>query len=239
MDLIRIAVVEDNATEREHLLTCLKSYEAEHDESFQITTFEDGLDFVDKYSGIYQIIFLDIQMKWMDGMETAKRIREKDSDVVIIFVTNLAQHATEGYDVEAKAFLIKPVSYHVLSRQMDRLCAAMEKRDSGYLLLSNSREMQRISLGSIHYIESVGHFTDIHTSRGVIRVHSPLKSVEEKLNPARFARCNSGTIVNLEHLESIAGHEALVCGERLTISHSRKKPLMDALADYLGGRQRW
>lgn len=237
--MIRIAIVEDNATEREHLLSCIKLYESEHNENFQIATFEDGLDFIENTSAFFQIVFLDIQMKWMDGMETAKKIRKKDSDVVIIFVTNLAQHATEGYDVDAKAFLIKPVSYHVLCRQLDKLCASMEKRESGYLLLSNSREMQRINLSSIYYIESVGHFTDIHTSHSLIHIHSPLKSVEEKLNPKRFVRCNSGTIVNLEHLESITGHEALVSGERLTISHSRKKPLMDALADYLGGQQRW
>lgn len=237
--MIRIAVVEDNEQERTLLTDDLKRYEQENGQHFQITTFRDGLDLVENYSGIYQLIFLDIQMQWMDGMRTAREIRKKDADTVIIFVTNLPQFAADGYDVDARAFLIKPVSYHVLSRQLDKFCSGLEQEETEFLLLSNSREMQRISLRSIYYIETDGHFIDIHTSHTTIHVHIPLRSVEEKLDPHRFVRCNSGTIVNLEHVENIKGHDVVVAGVTLQVSRSSKKPLMDALADYLGGRKQW
>lgn len=233
--MIRIAIVEDDTQHRVRLEQYLRRYEQENNLRFQITSFQDGIDVLDDYVGQYHLIFLDIQMKMIDGLATARKIREKDSDTILIFVTSLAQHAADGYDVDAKGYLIKPVSYLTLSRNMDKVCRELERTRSKYLLLDNSREMRRINMDSIYYIENSGHYVNIYTEAGLVSAHIPLKDVEERLDAQQFFRCNSGIIVNLGYVETISQHDALIAGKRLAISRNRKKPLMDALASYIGG----
>lgn len=233
--MIRIAVVEDDEQQRERLEQYLRRYESENNVRFQITSFADGIDILDDYASQYHLIFLDIQMKMIDGLETARKIRERDDGVILYFVTNLSQHATEGYDVDAKGYLIKPISYHILARQLDKVCRELERKEERFLLLSNSREMLRIPLKNIYYIESIGHYIEIHSTTETITVHIPLRDVEEKLAARQFFRCSNGVIVNLEYVESISQHDVIVAGQRLSVSRPRKKPLMDALASYIGG----
>ena len=233
--MIRIAIVEDDPRQRTLLVQYLRRYEQENGLHFEITSFQDGLDILDDYAGQYHLVFLDIQMKMMDGLAAARKIREKDSDAILIFVTSLAQHAADGYDVDAKGYLIKPVSYLTLSRYMDKACRELDRKQGKYLLLDNSREMRRINMDSIYYIENSGHYVNIYTQTGQITVHIPLRDVEQRLDARQFFRCNNGIIVNLGHVEAISQHDALVAGERLAISRNRKKPLMDALASYIGG----
>lgn len=87
----RIAIVEDEKEHQEILANYIGRYGRERGEDFQISYYKDGIDFVDEYVSQYEIILLDIKMKFMDGMEAAKKIREKDRQVLIIFITNLAE----------------------------------------------------------------------------------------------------------------------------------------------------
>ena len=120
--MIRIAIVEDEPESREQLIRYLRRYEDENDVKFQVTEYKDGLDILDEYGGQFDLILLDIRMKFVDGMETARKIREKDRNVIIVFITNMAQYAIQGYDVEARGFILKPVRYSAfLSRS--RGCA--------------------------------------------------------------------------------------------------------------------
>ena len=116
--MIRIAIVEDEPESREQLIRYLRRYEDENDVKFQVTEYKDGLDILDEYGGQFDLILLDIRMKFVDGMETARKIREKDRNVIIVFITNMAQYAIQGYDVEARGFILKPVRYSAFSQQI-------------------------------------------------------------------------------------------------------------------------
>ena len=109
--MYKIAVVEDEKEYQESLINSLHRIEKEQGEQFMVRLFNDGMDILDEYSVDYDLLLLDIKMKYIDGMETARRIREIDKDVTIIFITSLAQYAIEGYKVQAFDFILKPVKY--------------------------------------------------------------------------------------------------------------------------------
>ena len=125
--MLKIAIVEDERECQEALIEHLRKYEKEKNEAFIVRIFNDGIDILDDYSADYDLIFLDIHMKYQDGMTTAKRIREVDADAQIVFITALAQYAIEGYKVNALDFILKPVVYEQLAMTMDKVLAVTSK----------------------------------------------------------------------------------------------------------------
>ena len=109
--MIRIAIVEDDRHDREALKKCLNRYEKENQMKFSVTEFQDGEDIVTDYTASYDLIILDIEMAFLNGMKAAEKIRELDTNVIIIFITNMPQYAIQGYKVNALDYILKPISY--------------------------------------------------------------------------------------------------------------------------------
>lgn len=109
--MIRVAIVEDEAKIREQLMGYVQRYTRQYGTAFEVKTFADGLEILEDYRPAYDLILLDIEMKHMDGMETARRIRELDPEVMLVFITNMAQYAIKGYAVGALDYVLKPVPY--------------------------------------------------------------------------------------------------------------------------------
>ena len=107
--MLRIATVEDDANDLEALRTHLSRYEKENGLKFQVTEFRDGEDIVTDYSADYDLILMDIEMAFLNGMKAAEKIRELDKDVIIIFITNMPQYAIQGYKVNALDYMLKPI----------------------------------------------------------------------------------------------------------------------------------
>ncbi|MDF2789921.1 MAG: DNA-binding response regulator, partial [Neobacillus sp.] len=99
--MIRIAIVEDEINYQEQLIEFLRRFEKDRGETIEITTYSDGDEIIENYKAQFDIILLDVQMRFMDGMSAAEEIRKSDSEVVIIFITNAAQYAIKGYAVDA------------------------------------------------------------------------------------------------------------------------------------------
>lgn len=94
--MIRVAIVEDEAAVRDQLMGYVQRYMRQYDAQIEVTMFTDGVEILEEYRPVYDIIFLDVEMQHLDGMETASRIRALDSDVLLIFITNMAQYAIKG-----------------------------------------------------------------------------------------------------------------------------------------------
>ena len=107
--MIRIALVEDEAEVRAQLQGYVQRHTRQYGTEFAVTEFADGMELLDDYRPVYDILFLDVEMKHLDGMETARRVRELDRDVIIVFITNMAQYAIGGYAVGALDYVLKPV----------------------------------------------------------------------------------------------------------------------------------
>ena len=232
--MIHVAIVEDEENYREQLENFVSRYVQEKKISIQTRSYCDGIDILDEYAGQFQIILMDIRMKHIDGMETARKIREKDKEVIIIFITNMAEYAIQGYDVEARGFILKPVRYKLFSQQMDRACRELESKKVEYLSLQLPTGMRNISLNDIDFIENREHYLHIHLKNETISFYCTIKEMEKRLEGKPFFRCNSGLIVNLAKVQSVKNNEIQVTGETLTVSRSRKKEFMEQLTEYMG-----
>ena len=105
----------------------VRRYTRQYGTEFEVTVFADGVDILEDYRAVYDIIFLDVEMKHLDGMTTAERIRQMDADVILIFITNMAQYAIRGYSVGALDYVLKPVPYFAFSQQLLKAVARLEK----------------------------------------------------------------------------------------------------------------
>lgn len=233
---MKIAIVEDQKVEQERLTSYIQSYCQEHGLSVDITCFNDGIGITSDYQKMFDVIYLDVEMEIMDGMTTAKKIRQVDRDVLIVFVTNHSQVAIQGYSVEAIDFLLKPLSHFVFEEHFKKILRKLPspEEEEAYLYIKNKASTFKIAQKDIFYIESEGHHLHIHTKEETITTSNSLKNMESLLDKKNFFRSNSGYIVNLTYVERIEGSISYVNGVPLQISRPRKKEFMTALTNYVG-----
>lgn len=231
--MIRIALVEDDRAYREELMRFLQRYEQESGEKFQIATFTDGDEIVDGYSCAYDIILMDIVMKYMNGMDAAERIRAMDNEVVIIFITNTPQYAMKGYMVDALDYVLKPITYFSFSQRIDRALSRMRKRSHKYISIAYKGGVQKLAVAQITYVEVRDHDLIFHTAEQEYLSKGTLTELEQTLERHHFFRCNKCYLVNLEHVEGVQHNDILVAGDVVQVSRAKRKALMDALNDYI------
>ena len=175
-------------------------------------------------------------MPGIDGMETAKKIRELDEETFLVFVTNMAQYAIHGYEVDAFDFVVKPVQYAPFCMKMQKLLNMMKMREKKYLTVNQANGVSRVFLQEIIYVEVCNHKLFFHTERGDVEGRGSLGQLEKDLAESTFARCNSGYIVNLRNIKSIEKDMVLMSNcDRLPVSRARKKEFLHRFAMYLGG----
>ena len=234
---MRIAVVEDDRECAETLLSHLDRYRQEQGISLQADRYSDGTAIVDAFQGQYDIALLDVQMQEMDGMTAAAELRRRDPELVIIFITNMAQYAIQGYSVGALDYLLKPVSYFALSQRLDRAVEWlnwMGRKKNSYLPVQVKGGGRKLNIASIRYIESRGHTILVHTTKEEIQIGGTMAELEGQLSDHGFSRCNKGYLVNLAHVDAVQDGCAVVGEEKLIISRGRKNSFMKQLADYIG-----
>lgn len=230
-----IAIVEDEVEEAEILRSYFTRYSKEYGTTFTVTHFGSAEAFLNRYRPVYDLVLMDICLPKTSGMDAAAELRKLDQSVPLIFVTNMAQFAVKGYEVDAFDFVVKPVSYANFVLKLHRLLGRLATRREGEVLVTLSDHMVRLSASQIKYIEISGHRMVYHTTSGEVNAYGNLKEVEASLDASIFARCNSCYLVNLNYVQAIQGHTVLVDGEELQISRPRRKAFVQALNDYLGG----
>ena len=233
--MIRVLIAEDDAGCFRQLEQFLGDYSRETGRAFHITRYDNGEDLVEHYRPEYDLLLLDVDMPFMDGMTAAGHIRKVDPEVVIVFVTNLAQYAIQGYSVNALDYILKPLNYFSFSQRLTRALRYVKKRGNDYITVAVKGGALKLEVGSIYYIERLGRQLMFHTRDGVHASSATLQQMEEALGDKGFARCNKGYLVNLAHVSGVRDGCAVVQGDKLLISRGRRGPFLDALADYVGG----
>ena len=236
-NMYKIAIVEDEASCREELLSLLKRYEREKNVQFEVVQFADGMDFLIAFRADFDLIFFDIEMSHSNGMDIAQRIREKDDTVGIIFVTRLAQFAVRGYNVSAVGFIVKPIRYDDLAFSLEKALRIADQNSAGNTISFIAEgQSYRMPISSILYVEVIKHRIVIHTDQGNYEIwHKTMNEMEKQLQPYSFARCNVSYLVNLRYVSAVNPNTVRVGKEELTVTRGRRQEFLAALSAYLGG----
>ncbi len=229
--MLRIACVDNEKEQTDTLTSYLERYGADTGIALEIFAFHGGWAFLESRK-TFDIVFLDIDMPDLDGMSTAKELRAVDDKCLIIFVTNWAQYAINGYEVRAFDFLVKPVNYNQFSMKFRNAVAAAERNRQDEIIVTESYGKRRLSIREIYYVETDKHKLVYHTNGGNIETWGAIKDVAKRLEPFGFALCNSGFLVNLQYVEKTRGYSVWVKGDELKISRNRQKQFLDALTSY-------
>lgn len=232
--MYKVAIVEDNACEREALKACLVKFGKANDLSFFTNSYGDIENFIGDYKNDYDIIFLDIELPGKNGMDGAKLIREKDSEVAIFFVTHIVHFATQGYEVNATDYVVKPIVYASFEVKMSRILQRLSSRQGKSIVMSSKETVYRFNDREIIYIEVMGHKLFFHlVDTRIVELTGSLVNMEEKLKDSGFARCKSCFLVNMKYIVSVKKKKIfLFNGEELEITRERKKDFMDAFFHY-------
>ena len=233
--MIRVGLVDDDREHTELLRAYLARYGQEADAQFQAEAFLDGLSFVEDYDGSLDIVFLDIEMPHMDGMTAARIIRERDASLAIVFITNMAQYAVHGYEVDAVDFMVKPVGYFNFARKLERVLRYLRKRTQRTILLTDEDGVVRLSASDVWYVEKDRDHLVYHTGQGVFRKRGTMKAERELFQGLPFEECTSGCLVNLERVQRIGREHVYLKSEQLPLSRRMKKDFTRSYIDYVGG----
>ena len=234
--MLNIVLLEDENDQAERLSQMLATYAGAHpDFSYTLMRYDRSVPLLTEYKCDVDILFLDIRVPDMLGIDVAKSIRKKDESVMIVFVTNLTQYAIEGYSVEAFDYILKPLKYPPFAAKLKRMLKALRSREQGYAVnLRDKENERRVSADSIVYIESSGHDLFFHVGGEVIRQWGTLSAYEEELRERGFARCHTSFLVNLKYVETIRKNEVIVGGEAIPISRPKRKSFLEQVAGYRG-----
>ncbi len=236
METYRACIVEDDENARELLTKYLGTYGAERNAKFDATVFSDPLDFLESFRGNFDFIFLDIELPHLNGMEVARRIRKEDRDTIVIFVTNMAQYAVKGYEVDALDFIVKPVQYPAFALKLDRAVERFKATRDKEIWITEGVGKRRLRTSQIKYVEVIHHNVIYHTTMGNFKTYDQLKNISNVLADFSFALCNRCFLVNLRYVTAIKEFSVTVGGEILQISRNKKKSFLNSLNEYLGGK---
>lgn len=231
--MVRIAIVEDEEAYIQEIMDYLKRYEEEYKEKLSIAVFHDGDEIAAHYNAQFDIILMDIQMGFMDGMAAAEEIREWDKEVVIIFITNMAQYVVRGYQVDALDYILKPITYFGFSQTLQKAVNKIKRQTSIYLSVPVKGGIYKMNLSSLLYVESQGHTLDYHMQDEVICARGNMADVEKELEGLGFFRINKGCIVNLKYVDVVLDNNCVLDGEVLPVARARKKQLLKELTEYI------
>lgn len=231
---MNIAICEDEELYQQMLLKQLNNYQEQCHKKLMIEWFKNGEELMEIYrysSHRFDVVFLDIKLEGVSGMEVAKKIREMDQQVELIFLTSLMEYAIEGYQVNALRYLLKPIEQGQLNELLELIAG---KRKEEVLTISTKFGQKKILLKDITYIESKQRKLYFYSNQEVDRMYGKMGELAASLAKKNFFRPHQSYLVQLEFVKELKkDHLILVDGSVIPVSKGNAKSFKAAFFDYL------
>ncbi|AUN14239.1 LytR/AlgR family response regulator transcription factor [Paraclostridium sordellii] len=232
--MIKIGICEDEKEIQDLIETYLQSILKSVNIDYEIKKYNLGEELLESNLKEIDILLLDIQMGQINGMDTARKIREVDNKMEIIFITSLIDYVQEGYEVRAYRYLLKPIEEEELKKHVLTCIKEIENKNS-YILIKNKSNKYKICLEEIKYIEVQKKNMIIHTINKDFDVIYSLEKIEKDLKLDKFVRCHKSFLVNLSYVENIKLNTAILeSGEEVPVSRYRYKEVKERFLKFLG-----
>lgn len=220
----KIAICDDEPKQIEYLSAIVLTWAKKQSHLVEMRTYASAMAFLFDYSQEkdFDILLLDIEMPEMSGVELAKVVRRENHAVQIVFVTGYYEYFSDGFDVSALHYLIKPVDERKLLSVLERAASNLDYRQRG-VLLSSSDGAVKVSLADIHYVESQNVYVVVHTATEVYRLRTSLTNFSRELDET-FLKVHRSYIVNLKYIKKI-------CRTDITMQNGDLVPIRRGMYD--------
>ena len=230
---MRIAICDDSAEDAQFVKRMATRWAQDRKTELHAEIFPSAESFLFHYAEDknFDLLFLDIEMGNMDGVALAKRIRKDKDAVQIVFITGFADYISQGYEVSALHYLIKPVQEEKLFGVLERAADALQKIPR-FLLLPAEGEMRRVPVSGIVYAEAFAHSVELHTVQETIPAKVSISELEKQLGDD-FVRCHRSYLVGLKYISRLSRTEVtLDSGKTLPLSRSAAPLVHNAFISY-------
>ena len=236
--MIKIAIIEDEQIHTNLLANYLRTWSSEHEHPVSIQEFSsaEGFLFAWEETNDYDILFVDIQMKEMNGVEMARKVREQDENIAIVFTTGITDYVETGYEVEALHYLIKPISMVKIGQCMDKVLRRSHK--DHYIVVHGKEETIRISIDRITYVEARGHGCVLETcakAREYVQteITESISEMEKLLKMYGFVKCHRSYLCRIGSIHQIGRTEiTLDSGSAIPVSRRMYADVNHAFIEY-------
>lgn len=234
--MYKVLIVEDYPDEATALRECLERYAEKHSLDLSIETSETARGLV-AGNRTFDLVFLDIELPGMSGMEAATLLRSFDAATPVVFTTSLSQYAAKSYEVDAAGFIVKPVTMPKLEMVMDKVSSRLRATGTARIVIPTSGGVRVLPVRDIVYVELVRHDLVFHMADGEQpKMRGTIKQVVDQVSEGSpFLQISSGCVVNMDYVRLIKGADVqLSDGTALPLSRARRKDAVDAFSAYMG-----
>ena len=232
--MLKIALCEDEQLQRESIKNYIDM--SLLNKNYEIFEFKSGEELIANYPQNLDILFLDIQMEKINGMDTARKIRTFDNNVEIIFITGIWDYVQEGYEVRAYRYIIKPIDFNSFKTQLNFCIKEIENQKRPSIVVTYKGEVNKIDIGSIVYIETDNRNTLIHTKEKSYRSNMGISKLEKYLEGSTFFRCHNSFLINLEYINKIGQDSVFLEEYEIQVSRHKMKELKIQFTSFLGDK---
>ncbi len=232
--MINIGVCDDESIHRNKIKEILVDLLDTYNMDYKIYEYDSGENLLSDYPSDLDILIMDIQMKSINGMDTARKIRENDDNVEIIFMTSFSEFMQEGYEVKAYRYLLKPINENKIIKHITPCIKDIMKKRSNHLTISTKNNIERIKIDSILYIETSRPNILIYTNDNMYSAKMSISKIDKMLKEYGFFRCHTSYLINLKKVEYMDGKDVTINQNKIPVSKHRLKALRLAITNTLG-----
>ena len=231
--MIHIAICDDEKHMSDHIRAMASDFFRKKNREIQLRTFLSGEELLN-YDGQIDILFLDIQMNGVDGLETARKLRAGKFRGFLIFITVLKEMVFQSFEVQAYDYLVKPVDEKQFGKTMERLYASMQNASEDSLLVQKGYEGRIVQKDEIVFCEIIDRKIYLNLASGeVVDYYERIENLETKLDN-RFYRCHRSYLINLKHLKGYKNGTAYMDnGKEIPVSRLRSREFSGVVLQYM------